>query len=204
MKKLIFSILIVFLCLTSFMLTSCNEDDDEENGDIIIDYVLPSFSSVEKYEEFIATTTLPSNFVEYEDICELGEFRSLVIMNPNKEDCSQYMYSILDESGTEFVLYVYDSDIGKYESFSDRKRIREKKINPSDMRRLKDDSNGTYKIDGILYNYVVGNMYSIIWEADGLTYCLSSLNGYPDNTSTFVSRMFNLDTVQESIEDLMN
>ena len=62
-------------------------------------------------EDFIANTDLPNDFIQYDDLKMLGEFKSLIFLCPLGE-YSSYLYSFIDSAcGCEIALYVHGDKI---------------------------------------------------------------------------------------------
>ena len=216
MKKIIFLLLICLLMngcgsiniyangIDSAINNECVNKSSNNKGVIAVsntsenEMVTLSIFSYEDYQDFIANTDLPNDFIQYDDLKMLGEFKSLIFLCPLGE-YSSYLYSFIDIAcGCKIALYVH----GDKNHYSNSLQI--ERVNSTDMRFLEDEDSGTYVYDGIKYVYVKGKLLSIRWEDESKLFVLTgdnSLSEYSISTSTFVSKMLNTQTVKEAISE---
>lgn len=172
-----------------------------------IEVILPTFEDYDEYVRYLETLTLPDYFVSYEDLSEFGEFNGFVRLSPDAY--SHLLYSFVDETGTEFCIYVYcppqKNPIGT-EIFE----IEDEQINASDMRNatIVDSKARKYTYQGIEYVYSIhGEISSIRWQCGDIKYVLAGFkpvgSGYPStDKNTLVNRLLNLETAPKVISNL--
>ena len=185
-------------------------DLNKQNDEIempSIDIILPTFEDYDEYVRYLETLTLPDYFVSYEDLSEFGEFNGFVRLSPDAY--SHLLYSFVDETGTEFCIYVYcppqKNPIGT-EIFE----IEDEQINASDMRNatIVDSTARKYTYQGIEYVYSIhGKISSIRWQCGDIKYVLAGFkpvgSGYPStDKNTLVNRLLNLETAPKVISNL--
>lgn len=150
--------------------------------------------SYDEYLKFIKGVNLPTDFVSYEAISTLGEFKSFVCLSDaSNNDFSSCMYNLFDESQSEFVLYV---DIGSQTAITTPVST-VTTIDGNNMRSLVNSSGaGIYVASGMEYKYVAGKLLSISWSNDNVSYTLSGtsmLGDYPEDfATTAVGKMMNI------------
>lgn len=216
MKKiLIFCCLFIFVCVltsggvidetdTVNKTDNTSELETYNDDDLIIDGPpLLTMSSYEEYVSFIkstkSTNVLPDDFVSFENLSRFGKLRSLVFIS-DKDDYSWYLYSLVDEYGYDIGIYV---DHKNRERFA-RDAISEKDINPYD-KRTTTALYGKYNENGIDYSYHKGILYSIDWEINNIQFTLcvgKEIKDYPIDSDTAMSKMLNVDTVGDVIEEI--
>ena len=216
MKKLMATL--VLFCLLFSMCSCKNINDSErlnEQTNNFADskntenqneeYPSVSFYSEEEYNNFIRSQKLPKNFVTYDKLSMIGDFDSLVILSVSKGDYSSYMYSFIDASGHELTLYV-NHDLSKSDSGSETSLTKKPitvEINSKDMRKIDGENSGFYEHKGFIYKYVSGKLLSVVWVSEGVEYTLCGsmmLSDYPDNRSTFVGKLLNLQTASATLD----
>ena len=72
------------------------------------------------------------------------------------------------------------------------------------MRTILEKVRGEFTTDGITYTYISGELLSISWINNGITYTLcgeSMLSDYPTTQSTVVGKMLNTNYVAQTIEE---
>ena len=154
-------------------------------------------TSYEEYLTFIASTTLPRDFVYYEDICEVGEF----FLFEGEQDLSSYRYVFADGVGYQS-FRVTRGSLTTYETLS------EEQINPNNMKRADHTGtqNGYYCHEEILYTYINGGLAIISWQRPGenLYYEIFGDLSLYDNCigSTAIGRLMNLDTAREMADQI--
>lgn len=148
---------------------------------------LLTVESFEDYLKVIDTQKIPENFVQYEKINKLGEFKCLVFLN---DDNSSYMYTLADSTGYQLALYVdHNTAENDYDSADFITNVKSK-----DMRTLDDKNSGIFVTNGITYRYVSGKLLSINWVDGEVSFKLSGssmLYDYPIEKSTFVCKLLN-------------
>ena len=155
------------------------------------------------YTEFINSTELPADFVSYDEIAAIGAFRGLVILSDAyTNDYSSYLYTLVDSEGFEISLYVDHNE----KILSTANPV--SNVNQTDMRMLSDTSRGVYTSNGLTYKYVSGELLSISWKNQNITYTLCAsgapmLSDYPLAESTFVGKMLNLTTIPVSNDQVV-
>lgn len=164
---------------------------------------LLTLDTYDEYLDFIGSAELPAEFVEYEDISYLGEFQSFICLSEARiNDYSSCMYTLFDESQSEFVLYV---DIGSQEAFPSESTVTA--VNGSNMRSLVNSTDsGSFVVSGMEYKYLGGKLHTISWFKDNVRYTLfDSLGDYPENTTTTaVAKLLDLETAASCLDALLN
>lgn len=164
---------------------------------------LLTLETYDEYLNFIGNAELPAEFVAYEDISNLGEFQSFVCLSESRiNDYSSCMYTLFDESQSEFVLYV---DIGSKETIPSASTVTT--IDGSNMRSLVNSTDsGSFVVSGMEYKYVGGKLHTISWFKDNVRYTLfDSLGDYPENTTTTtVAKLLDLETAASCLDALLN
>ena len=157
-----------------------------------------TFETYEEYCSYLQTADLPAEFVPYEAIAPLGEFHHFVCLSVAQwGDYSHYMYTLVDDSGTELILYVEYNRNGP--EIAPLPLIED--INPENMRQTLSSQRGRYIYEGIEYKYISTGLLSITWEDQGRIFTLSAdhLGGYPEGVDTLAARMMDLSQVQEAL-----
>lgn len=164
---------------------------------------LLTLETYDEYLNFIGSAELPAEFVAYEEISNLGEFQSFVCLSESRiNDYSSCMYTLFDESQSEFVLYV---DIGSKETIPSASTVTT--IDGSNMRSLVNSTDsGSFVVSGMEYKYVDGKLHTISWFKDNVRYTLfDSLGDYPENTTTTaVAKLLDLETAASCLDALLN
>ena len=193
-----------------------NEDDQEDSAEMHTDHLLNevvkpqegerpllTLESEDAYTKFLDSVEMPADFVPCDKIDVIGAFNGLVFLSDAyANDYSSYMYTLVDSEGFEITLYVDHRDevLSTVSSVS--------KVNKTNMRLLSDTSRGVYVYNGIEYKYVSGELLSVSWKTQNITYrlCASGtpmLSDYPLTTSTFVGKMLNVETALQAF-DIIN
>lgn len=176
-------------------------DNDGLTGEV----PLLTLETYDEYLNFIGSAELPAEFVAYEEISNLGEFQLFVCLSEARlNNFSSCMYTLFDESQSEFVLYV---DIGSQEAIPSESTVTD--INGSNMRSLVNSTDsGSFIVSGMEYKYVGGKLLSIAWFKDNVRYTLSGdsmLGDYPENaTTTTVAKLMNIETAASCLDALLN
>ena len=213
-------LIIVLLCL-SLMVCSCGNSNNiesdqidqynqmsnnEQNGDIEVSHggerPLLTVESVKEYTDLTNSKKLPENFVTYEKINTLGVFKNLIFLSDTQaNDYSSYVYTLVDSSGYEIAMYIdnliEDDVIVSTDAIAN--------INANDMRTISNKASGIFKTDGITYRYVSGELLSISWIDQGISFRVcgsSTLSDYPTTQSTFVGKMLNTNVATHAIGEI--
>lgn len=176
------------------------EDFSRETSEISIEVPLLTISSKEEYVDFLNSNQLPADFVSYDKISAIGNFKGLVILSDAySNNYSSYMYNLVDSSGFEFVVYIDHEERESYlTDFVSN-------VNKTDMRVLSDDSKGFYVHDDITYTYISGKISSIVWRKQNIIYTLhgdATFFNYPLTDSTFIGKMLNTDTALQVLNEV--
>ena len=168
-----------------------------------IEIPLLTLYSMDMYTEFLNSNEIPDDFVLYDEISDIGDFESLVFLcHAYSIDYKSYLYGFVDSEGFQISLYVYH-DTDKFSLKNDSIV----QVNKTNMSLLTDTSDGDYIHDNIKYTYISGELISISWKTQNITYilCISGspmFSDYPPTTSTFVGKMLNLDTATQALNDI--
>lgn len=215
------SIIVVWLLCITVLACSCNGNnsidinpnytvDQELQNEIDDDVVMPSeidrpvmtIESFKEYTKLVDSKKLSDSFVTYEKINKLGEFVHLVFLSDTQmNDYSKYMYSLVDASGYEFVLYVDENAI----EISHNSTGSNISITSTDMRNLDKKASGTVVNNDLVYTYVSGELLSVSWVDNGISYKLCGMptfSDYPATTSTFVGKLMNSDKAMKSFNSV--
>lgn len=170
-----------------------NHNTPGSNDGLTGERPLLNLETYEEYLNFIGKAELPAEFVTYEEISHLGEFKSFVCLSEARlNNFSSCMYTLFDESQREFLLYV---DIGSQETIPSESTVTA--VNGSNMRSLVNSTDsGSFVVSGIEYKYLGGKLHTISWFKDNVRYKLfDSLGDYPESTTTTaVAKLLNLET----------
>ncbi len=206
MKKILTLLFVIATALMSF--SGCqsqvesygnyNENSKDMYGD---DWQLSIFS-YDEYLKFTKTAKLPEYFISYEDVSEFGEFSGFVCLSKSQNgDYSSLLYSFVDETGTEFSMYVnYILPNNISTEKSEKTIINLDKINASDMRTAQVTEASKYLHNGIEYSYYSsGKLHSIVWRCGDIEYKLHEvLNTYPvSDKATALSKMLKLESASQ-------
>ena len=188
---------ILILCvLLSCLLTACGNAGASTDATFVGNRKVPGVYSLDEYHEFIKTAHLPSNFILYECISILGNFRCVIF--DSWKDYSWASYKLTDENNYEVFITICLASENRYD---DASVIDVSLEGCKDMRKL---TNGPYEDNfrihraGLYYYYGrSGSLMGIIWQEgknsillDGASY----LDDYPmDGKETIVSRLLSID-----------
>lgn len=169
--------------------------------------------SLEEYNNFVKTTELPDNFIYWEKLSQLGEFKSIVFTSDAyyKKDYSCYLYSFIDETGIEISMYVYsDTSEHHFETYKNQYYSVDE-INSPDMRNIDiTDKTCVYYNKNLLYTYVGGELSSITWVYEDIEYVLCMISGkgnlcnYPNIDFTLAGKLLNRDKADKALNDFLN
>jgi hypothetical protein len=166
--------------------------------DPIGEHPLITIESYDEYLVYLATADLPATFVPYETISALGEFDHFVCLSNGRiGDYSHYMYTLVDETGMELILYVEYNRNGP--ELTPLPIIDD--IDPDNMRKPLSSQRGRYLYEGIEYKYISTGLLSITWEDQGHIFTLfaDDLGSYPDRTDTLAGKMMDLSQAKEAL-----
>lgn len=199
MKKLFIAIILISLIFSMFSCSSENGESYNSNGNnenytagVMGERPLLTLESLSAYKKFVKNAKLPDDFVYYDDIKFLGEFKGFVCSSESRvDDYSECMYTLYDEDAGEFVLYI---DREPPQESEHTKNVITN-VNAKNMRSLDSSEHGTYKNGDINYVYLNGKLFSIRWKS-GEWYCsISSIDDLKEDTSgSNISKLFDLDT----------
>lgn len=171
---------------------------DPPAEDPIGEHPLITIESYDEYLVYLATADLPATFVPYETISALGEFDHFVCLSNGRiGDYSHYMYTLVDETGMELILYVEYHRNGP--ELTPLPIIDD--IDPGNMRKTLSSQRGRYLYEGIEYKYISTGLLSITWEDQGHIFTLfaDGLGSYPDRTDTLAGKMMDLSQAKEAL-----
>ena len=164
---------------------------------------------VDEYNEFVDHADLPEDFVHYENLTHLGEFRSLIIFSQKidkytAKDYSNYMYSFVDEKGTVLYLNVgpQNKEVFKLVETVESKYWGDMQTGDPTMYKQA----VTIDRNGVSYLYTRNKLYIIAWETNGILFMLDTSSWfdqgfYPeDGPLTFVQELLHTDTNKAAME----
>jgi len=180
-----------------------NEMEVPFGGD---EYLFLTLVSLEEYKEKVINSPyLPSDFVFYEKISWMGEFKSLVFTSDTqgKKDYSEYFYTLIDPTGRDFYFHVKR----RVSNLSDP--VDGSLISYDSMGSLSEKYSGFYEFKELTYKYTLGNLAAISWNHDGIDYHLSgaeftTFSDYPDIRSTLIGRLLNITTALDALDDILS
>jgi len=151
------------------------------------------------------------NMIKYDSISRIGEFKCFItysFLSTKTDGLAVYNYVLGDQSGEDLFFTVSD-----WSKRSFKRPVTAKlgdDLKASDMRTIEDERNGYYLVEGLIqYRYIEGDLISIVWDYNGLTFTITSgslkkeLNDYPYEYDTFTSRLLDANTAGEAIKSLM-
>ena len=132
----------------------------------------------------------------------MGSFDSFVCLTDARAgDYSECLYSLIDDSGYRFSVYVYTE--GATPNVTQTSIITS--VNEADLRTLSSESHGTYTKNGLRYSYIAGELLSITWTVDDVTIVISgnsALYDYPYVSSTLVGKLLNTQTAESAVASI--
>lgn len=161
--------------------------------------------SYEEYVEFIeGDPALPSQFIYYQQIAELGAFRRFdgdPWASDEYVDYAVYYYTLEDAYGRTFQI-----SGRRFSSSEDYMEVQP--VTPEDMRTVS-QSTQTYRVytsGNLKYTYrKTGKLFHIEWKVDDLVFTLLAADGFsafePNPDGTFVERMLCLESAPGAVED---
>ena len=161
----------------------------------------PTFETYEEYLEFIGNAkNLPDDFVTYDMLKEIGDFKYFICSSPN---FNSYMYTFIDENNVEIFARVspLPNEIKTHPI-----------VVPNNINNLRNvlpiGVSSRYSHNNITYGYYFnGELSSIRWAMETKLVTLScsgqsnTLADYPlDGETTFVSQLLSLQTADAAVE----
>jgi hypothetical protein len=191
MKKIIMSVLLLSLSMT---MSACEINKSPGTNDgFIAENVLLTVESFLGYKKFLRTADLPIDFIAYDNISEFGDFESFICLSDaGVGDFSSYMYHLVDENDYRLTLYIDHNNSNEIPEST----IAATSILAKDMRKLDEKLSGSYAKEEFSYYYISGELLSITWTHEGITYKLcgdSMLSDYPSTEKTIAGKLLNLD-----------
>lgn len=172
--------------------------------EVHIDRALLTIGDYDEYESFVAKMEKGSEFVAYERIQSLGDFKSFVCLsNGYSGDYSKYMYNLSDASGYDFVLYVtHNAVVKSYGPEADKPLSATGEQN---LRNRADATGGVLDLNNVQYRYSkYGKIMSISWIESGVEFTISAqLDEYPNVTDTVLGKLLTYDTAVAAKQSLM-
>ena len=183
------------------------------HGDVVFLHI----ETLEEYKKhFEENGGYPENFVTYEDLCKLGDFKNFRCQSYNmlrdENDYTTYGYDFMVG---EVVIHItvriaerISEDIKKleWEDVRDAMVASDLRTNPADVFKREDIFRGKVVCGEYTYNYIEGKLLSIEWivgETRILIYIPSLSNPWPENDpETLIGRMLIWDTAEEALGEL--
>lgn len=205
MKKamlcMIFSLLLLFSACSNEIKDAKNDANTvlntgntiETSNEYEVEYPLLSIDSLPEYNKFLTEKANNQKLLSYSTLQNIGEFEGITFLsNAKAGDYSNYMYELCDASGYTLYLYV---KVGNSED--EGKVVSEEQVDLHNLRKLHDNSSGTYVCEDYEYRYVSGELLSIQWENEAYSFVLSGeamLSDYPETTNTILGSLLSADT----------
>ncbi len=159
------------------------------------------FLNISEYNDFISKAHVSEEFVTYEEIQHLGEFKELIFhynflyeisagMENLEIDYSCYQYELKDSTG--FTFSITFDNVGGGNDKGQLIQQSEQSVVLTNMQSFGKE-NGYLCVDDLKYVYKNGNLRMIEWY-DGATriYVYGDFENYPTNgNSTFVDSLIN-------------
>lgn len=158
---------------TDIIVSSSTENDAASDSFIDIDPVFVLLESLESYTEYISSNNMPKDFISYEMLASLGQFRRLTF-----RDCENhyfYHYNLIDNNGLELFVNISRLEAGQtlvskdksgneilyLESLSKdniciNKEFSNKIIIYNEIAYRYDENGVLYYVSTIVGNYIVG------------------------------------------------
>jgi hypothetical protein len=180
-----------------------------ESGIICEDY--PCYNSYEEYKEVVATMNLPSSFIYFDQISELGSFRNCVLdFCPEHGEFGSYSYMInVSGSGAKNKVSLTVRIRPLSDRVSSENIIGKTAVNSNDLRNLKTDASGVYTIGGVSYRYVRGKLEAIDFVSNGVLISIvqpgrGTWEKVKIDTDSLLSGFLKEDNAIESLTQLKN
>ena len=163
---------------------------------------LPTFTSLDAYEEYIADRTNIERFLTYEDIKVLGDFHSYIDFGYPK--CHKYKYGLIDKNGYRVALNIYP--ISQTETAQNNSNASLSASKNQDMRTTLANIK-SHAINEIEYAYYEGELRKIAWITNSFRFVVEgdyreALSEYPtDRQSSFLQRLLNEETAEAAVAE---
>ncbi len=206
MKKTGFILILLCLCISLISCINSEPTVSDVSSEVTTKptvIVEPKYRYEFSYDEYVEyinehKAQMPDNFVYYEGISIIGEFKSF---NVPFNDFEWYDYELTDRTGTKIWLNV-DRDLT-----NDRYRLAErvKQVDSSDMRDIEPVAKGVHQYDhfGIRYGYRSdGVLETIMFDIDGLAFNITGVHRYPNDSITIIGKLLNLDTALDALAEI--
>lgn len=186
--------------------TGISEDqdlaDNVVDGNTLVQFL--TINTLSEYEEHFASKKEISDFVTYDMIKEIGEFKTFTCRsNFVAGDYSAYHYVLIDSSGIEFMLNI--KTVNREDEEKNRTIL---DIQPGgNMRKTDADETGYLYYKDIWYRYSKGKLASVTWYKNNLRFQLTAVsdtfaNHPEDAAETFVGKLLSAETAQATIASL--
>ena len=158
---------------------------------------VPTFTTLEDYEKYVAEDMKLESFVSYDMISEYGAFVSFVNFG-RVQPCTKYAYTLKDAAGFEFTFIVNSSG----EPTEENAEVLQQVENEKDM-RTNGTKTGVYCVNNINYVFYKGNLGRIDWEHKGTRIFVYPKRGYldeyPAGSDTLIGQLLNVETAKEAV-----
>ena len=170
--------------------------------------------TLEEYEAELARHDLPGDYVTYDMVKMVGDFRHVylgIFPTLMPENMGSISIDLIDDTGFRFEIATYRGSAKQnslYEDYPTDYSVSDL----HDLRRTQTtrEKFWKYKLGQITYIYFDDGLYCIEWEHNGRYYELLGLESaeerfslYPKDTAdTFLDRLLDADTAQEAIGEL--
>lgn len=175
--------------ITSTEIESANNISSETDNIIAL-----TIENYQQYLNFIANTEIPTDFVTYEELAFMGEFKGLVVTSFYSNKFIRYHYTFVDDFGVEIYLSIRTD----YNSESDLTTKNYILQPPQNLRSIESKDKKWLLLGDMEYLYLQGELSQIYWYSNQtrvIISCASTFSQYPaTQSSTFMSQLLNIDT----------
>lgn len=183
--------------------SSDSVDAGEETSDLVeepyVEIAELAYDDYSEYLAFLETTALPDYFVPYSAFEALGEFEYFACLDGlTVKEGSHLYYSLKAENGWKFSIY-----ISQGRDSMEIPLLSESSLNKEDLRTLRTDERGYFRLGNIRYSYKNGRLFSLCWEAGGKTFELYSKDYFQCPSSNVLFGLFAFDTAEETAESIV-
>ena len=154
---------------------------------------------------------LPSSFIYFDQISELGSFRNCVLdFCPEHGEFGSYSYMInVSGSGAKNKASLTVRIRPLSDRVSSENIIGKTAVNSNDLRNLKTDASGVYTIGGVSYRYVRGKLEAIDFVSNGVLISIvqpgrGTWEKVKIDTDSLLSGFLKEDNAIESLTQLKN
>lgn len=199
MKKLI-SLLISFLiCIPAIIPCRSVSAATSSIVDMDVDATWVYCNTLKEYEETIPTLSLPSNFIRYSQIQNLGEFVRFEYCILKNGQIIVWNYHLQDSSGSEFIFTVGNNVV--FDPVYELPRWLFCSLD-----NIQTLPRGTYLVDGIRFiSFCKKDAYEVQWFANGSAYNIFYLDGYDkSDTDSFLSKLADTRTAHQTVLSLLD